>query len=190
MEVSGQLHAPAALPPRERAPDTHWIGSWEDPRAILDAVVKRKIPSPRRESSPTTPTVEPAVQRYTDWAITALHHFCDGSKCLWRSNDRKQYVWRVISDNYEDSLKLRLYSKLLCVHEDKSSASHSSAPLTLLIIIIIIIIMISITVVSPKPVIFSAQVNRERTQILFRCYHSKESLCSINYKNQRTAFYL
>jgi hypothetical protein len=26
--VSGQSHAPAALPPSERAPDTHWIGGW------------------------------------------------------------------------------------------------------------------------------------------------------------------
>jgi len=33
---------------RERAPGTHWIGGW-------DTVVKRKIPSPRRESNPRTP---------------------------------------------------------------------------------------------------------------------------------------
>jgi hypothetical protein len=32
--------------PRERAPGTHWIGGWVSPRAVLDAVVKRKIPSP------------------------------------------------------------------------------------------------------------------------------------------------
>jgi hypothetical protein len=44
MEVSGQLHALAALPPRETAPDTHWIGGWVGPRAVLDVVVKRKIP--------------------------------------------------------------------------------------------------------------------------------------------------
>jgi hypothetical protein len=30
----------------KRAPGTHWIGGWVGPRAILDAVVKRKIPSP------------------------------------------------------------------------------------------------------------------------------------------------
>jgi hypothetical protein len=40
MEVSGQLHAPAALPPTERAPGTHWIESWVGARAVLDAVVK------------------------------------------------------------------------------------------------------------------------------------------------------
>jgi hypothetical protein len=36
MEVSGQLHAPAALPPRERAPGTYWIEGWVGPRASLD----------------------------------------------------------------------------------------------------------------------------------------------------------
>jgi len=54
MEVSGQLHTPAALSPRERAPGTHWIGSWVCHRAILDAVVRRKIPSPYRELNPIT----------------------------------------------------------------------------------------------------------------------------------------
>jgi hypothetical protein len=38
MEVSGQLHAPAALPPVERATRSHWIGGWVGPRACLDAV--------------------------------------------------------------------------------------------------------------------------------------------------------
>jgi hypothetical protein len=41
-------------------------------RAVLDAVVKRKIPSPRRKSNPRVPIVQPVAQRYTDWAITAL----------------------------------------------------------------------------------------------------------------------
>jgi hypothetical protein len=31
--------------PRERAPIMHWIGSWVGPRAVLDTVVKRKIPT-------------------------------------------------------------------------------------------------------------------------------------------------
>jgi hypothetical protein len=52
--------------PRERALGTHWIGGWVGPRAVLDAVVKRKIPSPRRESKPRTPIVQPVAQCYTD----------------------------------------------------------------------------------------------------------------------------
>jgi hypothetical protein len=42
MGVSGQLHASAAL--------SLGIGGWVGPRAVL--VVKRKSPSPRRESNP------------------------------------------------------------------------------------------------------------------------------------------
>jgi hypothetical protein len=52
--------------PREKAPGTHWIGGWVGPRAVLDAVMKRKIPNPRRKSNPRTPIVLPVAQRYTD----------------------------------------------------------------------------------------------------------------------------
>jgi hypothetical protein len=41
-------------------------------RTTLDAVVKRKIPSPRRESNPRIPIVQPVAQRYTLRAITSL----------------------------------------------------------------------------------------------------------------------
>jgi hypothetical protein len=43
---------PRRFTPRERAPGTHWIGGWVGPRADLDAVVKRKIPSPCRDLKP------------------------------------------------------------------------------------------------------------------------------------------
>jgi hypothetical protein len=36
------------------------------PRAVLDAVVKRKIPNPRRKSNHEIPIVQLVVQRYTD----------------------------------------------------------------------------------------------------------------------------
>jgi hypothetical protein len=72
---------PSRFTPRERAPCTHWIGDWVGPRAVLEAVVKRKIPSPRRESNPTTPIVQPAAQRYTDWAITAILDEGGKGKC-------------------------------------------------------------------------------------------------------------
>jgi hypothetical protein len=45
MEMSGQLHAPLIYS-EERAPSTHWIGGCVGPRAGLDAVMKKKIPSP------------------------------------------------------------------------------------------------------------------------------------------------
>jgi hypothetical protein len=62
---------PGCFNSTERAPDTHWTGGWVDPRAVMDAVVKRKIPSPCRESNPRTPINQPVNQGYTDWAIPA-----------------------------------------------------------------------------------------------------------------------
>jgi hypothetical protein len=41
---------PGRFTPRERDPSTHWIGGWMGPRAVLNTAVKRKIPSPHRES--------------------------------------------------------------------------------------------------------------------------------------------
>jgi hypothetical protein len=57
---------PGRLAPRERAPGTHWIGGWVGPRAVLDAVVKRRIPSPLWESNPRTPIIQLVTQGYTD----------------------------------------------------------------------------------------------------------------------------
>jgi hypothetical protein len=64
----GEMSAsrPGRFTPKERAPGTHWIRCWAGPRAVLDAVVRRKIPSPRRESNSRTPTVEPETQCYND----------------------------------------------------------------------------------------------------------------------------
>jgi hypothetical protein len=39
MEVSGQFHVPASLPPC-----THWIGGWVGSRASQDGMVKIKNP--------------------------------------------------------------------------------------------------------------------------------------------------
>jgi hypothetical protein len=61
--------------PKERVPGIHWIRGWLGPRAVLDAVVKRKIPSPLRESNPRTPIVQLVAQCYTDWAFTSFSSF-------------------------------------------------------------------------------------------------------------------
>jgi hypothetical protein len=55
---------PGRFAPREGAPGTHWIGRWVSPRAVLDTVVKRKIPSPLRESNTRTSIVQPVTQLY------------------------------------------------------------------------------------------------------------------------------
>jgi hypothetical protein len=61
MDVSGQLHAPAALPSEKESLVPHCLGDWVGPRAVLDWVVKRKIPSPRRESKPRIVIVQSVV---------------------------------------------------------------------------------------------------------------------------------
>jgi hypothetical protein len=43
---------PGRFAPSERAPGTYRVGGWVVLRACLDAVVKRKSPSPRRDSNP------------------------------------------------------------------------------------------------------------------------------------------
>jgi hypothetical protein len=55
---------PGHFTPKERAPGTHWIGGWVGSRTVLEAVMKRKIPSTRRESNPITPIVQPVAQSY------------------------------------------------------------------------------------------------------------------------------
>jgi hypothetical protein len=64
MEVSGQLHVPAALPLRkEPLIPTGRLGG---PHSRSGRGVKREIPSPRRESEPRTTIVQPLAQCYTD----------------------------------------------------------------------------------------------------------------------------
>jgi hypothetical protein len=50
---------PRALYPQGKDPGTtNWIRGWVGPRAVLDTVAKRKIPSPRQEWNPRTPIVQ------------------------------------------------------------------------------------------------------------------------------------
>jgi hypothetical protein len=52
----------------EGAPGTNWIGGWLGRRAGMDALEKKKIFFPCRES---TPIVEPLARRYADRGISA-----------------------------------------------------------------------------------------------------------------------
>jgi hypothetical protein len=42
IEVSGEVHILAALPPQGVCPWCYWIGDWMGSRADMDAVVKRE----------------------------------------------------------------------------------------------------------------------------------------------------
>jgi hypothetical protein len=70
---------PGLFTSRERDPGTHWIGGWVSPRAVPDAVVKRKKsqPPPGIELwNPDRPAPSPVLyrlsyhvcnQKYPDW---------------------------------------------------------------------------------------------------------------------------
>jgi hypothetical protein len=85
--VEIQLHATSALDggdwlasrpgrftPRERAPDSRWIGGWMDPRTGLDGEAKRKIPIPYRESYPGRPACSLGTM------LTELSRFLQGEE--------------------------------------------------------------------------------------------------------------
>jgi hypothetical protein len=57
MDLSGQLYAPAALLPGERALGIHCIGGWVDPRTGLDDVEEN--PYPYRNSISDLSAVHP-----------------------------------------------------------------------------------------------------------------------------------
>jgi hypothetical protein len=75
MGVSGQLHAPAALCPRERTPGTHCTGGWVGLRAGLDTEARGKILCPCRGSNPYRPVVQSVVRHYTNWATPASSYW-------------------------------------------------------------------------------------------------------------------
>jgi len=72
----GELSAsrPGRFTPKERAPGTHWIAGWVVPRAGLDAVVNRKIPSPCRDSNP--------------WSFSPGIFICHTQQSYWNNRER------------------------------------------------------------------------------------------------------
>jgi hypothetical protein len=61
---------PGRFNPKERAPGTHWIEDWVDPRADLDDVEKTTA-LPYWDSNSHPSLFQPVGSRYTDYAIPA-----------------------------------------------------------------------------------------------------------------------
>jgi hypothetical protein len=76
---SGQLHAPAALPPTERSAGTYWIRGWLDLRAGPNNVEKRAFML-YRGSNFDPPVGQPVASRCTDCAAPA--YGCDYVRLL------------------------------------------------------------------------------------------------------------
>jgi hypothetical protein len=61
--VSGQLHTPAAFPPRKEPAVTHWIGGWVGPRAVWTFCRRGHCLASCRESNPGRPARSPSLYR-------------------------------------------------------------------------------------------------------------------------------
>jgi hypothetical protein len=72
MEVSGQLHASAALPPgKEPLMTIEQEAAWA-PEPLWTRFRREKFPAPpHRESNPDHPNVQPEASPHTDWAMPA-----------------------------------------------------------------------------------------------------------------------
>jgi hypothetical protein len=64
------------LHPQGRTPRTHWLGGWVGPRAGLDAVMKREIPSPYRDSNLRSSSPYPS-------AIPLSYPCSKNVLCIW-----------------------------------------------------------------------------------------------------------
>jgi hypothetical protein len=73
MGVSGQRHAPAALYPQERTPDTHWTGGWVGPRAGLDTEASGKTVCLCRRSNPGRPVCCQTLH-WLRYGVSKLEH--------------------------------------------------------------------------------------------------------------------
>jgi hypothetical protein len=79
MKVRGQLHAPAAIPQGKESPMP--LGGWVGPRAGLNAVEKRMISCPCRESNSISSAVRPKVCSYTTLATPSPKSPLINGKC-------------------------------------------------------------------------------------------------------------
>jgi hypothetical protein len=91
---------PQLLYPRERTPGTNWIGGWVGPKAGLDMVVKRKIPSLTGTHTLNHPACSPALYHWAmclnktivnwDFMVFQQCKFKSWSSGLWW---KMQAVW-------------------------------------------------------------------------------------------------
>jgi hypothetical protein len=103
LEVRGQLHVPAALPP-----GTHWIGGWVGPRVGLGAVEKNKI-FHSWESNPSHPAHSPSLyQLIYPGSIINTHaiHYVNLNYDLCGHTSKVQIYFPIaLVHKYNDSTK-------------------------------------------------------------------------------------
>jgi hypothetical protein len=74
---------PCRFTPGKKVSGAHWIGDWMAPRRGLDAVEKRKLAFPSRESNPGRPVRNPTLHLLSYLGSSgrchALHEICSSS---------------------------------------------------------------------------------------------------------------
>jgi hypothetical protein len=125
----GELSAsrPGRFTPQGKSPWYPLDRRLGGPRAILDVMVKRKIPSPHQKSNPRTPIIQPIAQHHTNWAITApiacsngVYAFMEQSpwidNCHSASQEISHLLWNpkhIKHKTNNQSIKLIAWSRVL-----------------------------------------------------------------------------
>ena len=119
MEVSGQHHTPAAVPP-ERNYDVRRIWGWEGSKAYLDVLERRKI-----------------SLRYLKFTVIYSSIMCDGSYIMYKLT--RQWVTKLTlskaSDTWDKCERLRAFTewrwkgKVLFVHYVADNQQTTSFPM-------------------------------------------------------------
>jgi hypothetical protein len=128
MEVSGQLHAPAAgrLTPSERAPSTHWVGGWVGPRAFLD--------SKNAWSYTSTPQYAFMVWcsvKKTQGHLHLRHNIKIHNKSCHNVAELKYLVTKVINEGVKKRLNSLPKSSILPSHVWKPEGQNAKKSATL-----------------------------------------------------------
>jgi hypothetical protein len=122
--VSGELHAPAALPLWERALGTYWIGGWVNPRACLDDVEKRKfLTLPGFELRPLgRPAPRQSLYRlqYPCSPINIVHGPIRGTADVWK-NTKEVNIQIIITNIIFNNEAYHFHSQDILTHYIKIS---------------------------------------------------------------------
>ena len=130
MEVGGQRHAPAALPPG-KTPGTHWIRGWVGPRAGVDGYGKSHL---QRDSVPTLFT-----SSWFAWLSSGWLFFIEVMTTLWqvkRGCSKEDWIvmWRAFvwwawkSVNCAEWLKLTWLQYYELIHVVERSKANVCGP--------------------------------------------------------------
>jgi hypothetical protein len=94
---------PGRFTPGERDPGIRWIGGWVDPRAGLNAVVKRRNLCPCLESNPGHPTL------VTLYLVKHRNNFASFTYIYIVINRQNKVNGNVYSRNFLSKLAISLF---------------------------------------------------------------------------------